>query len=86
MTDLDEPNEVMYIVNRPLYRVIVLINGADVDVNIILTAKGKQYARGRARGDHRFIHNDDEAIAEIMSARDNYFPAILPSGKYSFDT
>lgn len=85
---MTEPNEVMYIVNRPLYRVIVLVNGADVDVNIILTAKGKQYARGRARGHHRFVHDDEEAIAEIMAARDNYFPAlpkVKANSKFSFD-
>jgi poly(A) polymerase Pap1 len=82
---MTEPAEIMHIVNRPLYRVVVIICGTDIDVNIILTSRGRDYARRRAYANHRRIVNDDEAIAEIMHVRDNYIPAILPSEKYSFD-
>jgi hypothetical protein len=85
MTGPNDPAEIMHIVNRPYYRIVVLINGADIDVNIILTSRGRDYARRRAFANHRHIVNDDQAIAEIMSARDNYIPAVLPSEKYSFD-
>ena len=78
--------ESMFIVNRPLYRVIVLINGPDIDVNIILTERGRQYAKRRAYANHRRVRDDDQAIAEIMAARDSYMPGVLPSEKYSFDT
>jgi len=77
--------ESMFIVNRPFYRVIVLINGTDADVNIILTERGRQYAKRRAYSNHRRIRNDDEAIAEIMAARDNFMPGLIPSDKFSFD-
>lgn len=86
MTEQNEPAEIMHIVNRPLYRVIVIIRGTDIDVNIILTSRGRDYARRRAYANHRHITNYDEAIAEIMNARDNYIPAVLPSEKYSFDS
>lgn len=82
---MTEPAEIMHIVNRPLYRVVVIIRGADIDVNIILTSRGRDYARRRAFANHRRLANDDEAIAEIMHALDNYIPAVLPSEKYSFD-
>ncbi len=87
MTEPTETTEIMYIVDRPLYRVIVIVNGYDIDVEIKLTAKGRQYAKRRAYAHHRHINNDDEAIAEIMHARDNYFPAPKPAtnSKYSFD-
>ena len=84
---MTETTEIMYIVERPLYRVIVIVNGTDIDVEIVLTAKGRQYAKRRAYAHHRNITNDDDAIAEILHARDNYFPAPKPAvnSKYSFD-
>ena len=82
---MSESAEIMYIVNRPFYRVVILVNGADVDVNIILTSRGKQYAKGRAHSKGRRTMNDDEAIAEIMAARDSYVPALVPSSNFSFD-
>ena len=69
----DEPEQNIYIVNRPMYRVIVTVDGLDVDVQIVLTAKGKQYARGRARGFHRRIESEEDALAEILHARDTYY-------------
>jgi len=77
----------MFILERPMYRVIVCIEGDDIDVDIVLTAKGKRYASARARGFHHWKRSDDEAIAEIMHARDNYMPAPKPftNSKYSFD-
>jgi len=75
----------MFILERPMYRVIVCIEGDDIDVDIVLTAKGKRYARGRARAFHHWMRSDDEAIAEIMHARDNYMPALPRSEKFSFD-
>lgn len=63
-----------FIIERPMYRVIVTVDGLDVDVQIVLTAKGKQYARGRARGKHHFMRDDDDALAEIIHARDNFYP------------
>lgn len=50
---MTEPAEIMHIVNRPLYRVIVIIRGADIDVNIILTSRGRDYAKRRAHANHR---------------------------------
>jgi hypothetical protein len=70
MTDRSET----FIIDRPMYRVLVFIDGLDVDVQIVLTAKGKRYARGRARGYHRYIESDEDALAEIIHARDNYYP------------
>lgn len=67
--------ETLFIVDRPMYRVIVCIAGDDIDVDIQLTAKGKQYARARARGFHHFMRDDEDALAEIIHARDNYYPA-----------
>ncbi len=66
--------EPLYIVERPMYRVIISIVGDDIDVDIQLTAKGKRYARGRAYGHHRRIESEDDAMAEILHARDNYYP------------
>jgi hypothetical protein len=79
--------QTLYIVERPMYRVIVIVEGNDIDVDIVLTAKGKRYARGRARGFHHVIHDDDEALTEIIHARDTYFPVMraAPNSKYSFD-
>jgi len=79
MTD----NQITHIVKRPMYHVIVILDGLDVDVNIVLTAKGKRYAGARAHGYHHFMRDEDDALAEIMHARDNYYPA--PKGKFSFD-
>lgn len=66
--------ETMFIVDRPMYRVIVCVAGDDIDVDIQLTAKGRRYASGRARGFHHVIHDDEDALAEILHARDNYYP------------
>lgn len=88
MTATTEPAERIYIVDRPLYRIVVLVNGTDIDVEIVLTAKGKRYAKQRAYAHHRRIEDDDDAIAEIMHARDNYYPATpkpATNSKYSFD-
>lgn len=67
-----------YIVNRPLYRVIVVLTDDDIDVEIQLTQKGKQYARNRARANHRRMFDYDEYIAEIMTARDTHFTNFQP--------
>lgn len=64
----------MHIVERPMYRVIVIVDGLDVDVQIVLTAKGKRYAGARARGFHHFIDDEEDALAEIIHARDNFYP------------
>jgi hypothetical protein len=72
---MTEQAENIFIVNRPMYRIVILTNGADVmDVDIQLTAKGKQYARARARGFHRRIESEEDALAEIIHARDNWQP------------
>jgi hypothetical protein len=76
--------QTMYILERPMYRVIVSIEGNNMDVDIVLTAKGKRYARARARGFHHVIHDEEDALAEILHARDNYYPT-APNSKYSFD-
>ena len=68
-----------------MYRVVVCIEGNDVDIDIVLTAKGKRYARGRARGFHHSMQNDEDALAEIIHARDNYYPKVGTNSKYSFD-
>jgi hypothetical protein len=47
---------------RPMYRVFVYIDGDDVDLHIELTAKGKRYARARARGYHRRVESDEDAL------------------------
>lgn len=65
-----------------MYHVIVILDGDDCDVNIVLTAKGKRYAGARARGHHHFMRDDEDAMAEIIHARDNYYPV---SSKFSFD-
>ena len=65
----------MHIVKRPMYHVIVILDGLDVDVNIVLTAKGRRYAGARARGYHHFMRDEDDALAEIIHAQDNYYPA-----------
>jgi hypothetical protein len=62
------------IFSRPMYRVFIFIDGDDVDLDIQLTAKGKRFARGRARGFHRRIESDEEALNEILNARDNWQP------------
>jgi hypothetical protein len=64
-----------FIFTRPMYRVFVFVDGDEVNLHIELTAKGKQYARGRARGFHRRVENDEDALAEIIHARDSYYPA-----------
>jgi hypothetical protein len=64
----------IFIFERPMYRVIVSIHGLDVDLDIQLTAKGKRYARGRGRGFHHFMRDDEDALAEIIHARDNFYP------------
>jgi hypothetical protein len=74
MTEQTDTN-IMFIVERPMYRVIVIVDGTDIDVNIVLTAKGKRYAGARARGFHHFMRDDEDALAEIIHARDNYYPA-----------
>lgn len=66
--------QTLYIVDRPMYRVIVIVDGLDVDVQIVLTAKGKRYAGARAHGYHHFMRDDEDALAEIIHARDNYYP------------
>lgn len=63
-----------FIFERPMYRVLVFVDGLDVDLHIELTAKGKRYASGRARGFHRRIESDEEALTEILNARDNWQP------------
>jgi hypothetical protein len=66
--------EVLHIIERPMYRVIIAVSGdgLDVDFQIQLTAKGKKYARSRARGFHRHIESEEHALAEILNARDNW--------------
>ena len=71
---MNEQTENIFIVDRPMYRIIVIVDGLDVDVQIVLTAKGKKYARARARGFHHFMRDDEDALAEIIHARDNYYP------------
>lgn len=74
---MTEPARV-YIVNRPLYRVIVVLSDDDIDLEIQLTAKGKQYARNRARANNRRMVDYDDYIAEIMTARDANFTNYQP--------
>lgn len=74
---MNEPARV-YIVNRPLYRVIVILSDDDIDLEIQLTAKGKEYARNRARANHRRLVDYDDYIAEIMTARDAHFTNYQP--------
>lgn len=74
---MTEPARV-YIVKRPMYDVIVVIDGDDIDLEIRLTAKGKQYARSRARSNHRRMVDYDDYIAEIMTARDAHFTNYQP--------
>lgn len=70
----DITDSTMFIVERPMYQIIIIIeNGHDIDVDIRLTAKGRHYAARRARGYHRFMRDDDDMLAEILNARDNYF-------------
>jgi hypothetical protein len=68
----------VYIVKRPMYDVIVVIDGDDIDLEIRLTAKGKQYARNRARSNNRRMVDYDDYIAEIMTARDANFTNYQP--------
>ena len=63
-----------FIVKRPMYRLCIFIDGTDIDVDITLTAKGRAYASRRARGYHHFMRDDEDALAEIFFARDNYYP------------
>ena len=72
----NEPESILHIIDRPMYRVIIAVSndGLDVDFEIQLTAKGKLYARGRARGFHRRIEDDEDALTEILNARDNWQP------------
>lgn len=72
---MTEQAEQVFIVDRPMYRVIVIVDRLDVDIQIQLTAKGKRYAGARARGHHRHAESDEDALAEILHARDNYYPA-----------
>lgn len=74
---MTEPARV-YIVNRPLYRVIVVIEDDDIDLDIQLTTKGRQYARSRARSNNRRMVDYDDYIAEIMTARDAFFTNYQP--------
>lgn len=69
----EDRNETI-IFDRPMYRILVFIDGLDVDVQIQLTAKGKRYAKGRGRGFHRRVESDEEALTEILNARDNWQP------------
>lgn len=78
----------IFIVKRPLYRVIVIVDGEDIDVEIVLTAKGRRYAGARARGYHHFMRDEEDALAEILHARDNYYPSDpkpATNSKFSFD-
>ena len=78
----------MFIVKRPMYKVIVIVDGTDIDVEIVLTAKGRRYAGARARGFHHFMRDDEDALAEILHARDTYYPADpkpAVNSKFSFD-
>ncbi len=70
----DEPEQNIFILERPMYRVVVIVDGHDVDIQIQLTAKGKRYAAGRARGYHHFMRDDEDALTEIIHARDTYYP------------
>ena len=70
----EQTEALTFIFDRPMYRVIVIVDGLDADIQIQLTAKGKQYARGRARGSHHFMRDDEDALAEIIHARDTYYP------------
>jgi hypothetical protein len=72
---MTEQTENIFIVDRPMYRVIVIVDGTDIGVQIALTAKGKRYAKARARGFHHFMRNDEDVLAEIIQARDKYYPA-----------
>jgi hypothetical protein len=80
---------IIHIVKRPMYTIFVVVDieNNDIDIDIQLTAKGKRYAGARARGYHHFMKSDDEAMAEIIHARDNYFPVPRPAihPKFSFD-
>lgn len=60
-----------------MYAVLVFVDldTNEIDVDIQLTAKGRRYAAARARGYHHFMREDDDALAEILHARDNYYPA-----------
>lgn len=66
--------EVLHIIERPMYRVIITVSDDDVDCDIRLTAKGRRYAMGRAHGYHRRIESDEDALDEILNARDNWQP------------
>lgn len=76
--------EVLHIIERPLYRVIIAVSGdgLDVDFDIQLTAKGKQFAQTRARGFHRHITSEEEALTEILNARDNWLPIRRPDREF----
>lgn len=76
--------EVLHIIERPMYRVIIAVSGdgLDVEFDIQLTAKGKRYARGRARGFHRHVESEEDALAEILSARDNWQPVRRPDREF----
>lgn len=76
--------EVLHIIDRPLYRVIIAVSGdgLDVDFEIQLTAKGKHFARTRARGFHRHIASEEEALTEILNARDNWQPVRRPDREF----
>jgi hypothetical protein len=58
----------MFIFERPLYKVFVFLEDGDIDIDIRLTVQGVRYAEARARGYHRRISNDEEAMAEILNA------------------
>ena len=64
----------MFIVKRPMYHIVAVVNGYNIDIDIRLTSKGRRYAGARARGFHHFMRNDDDALAEILHARDNFYP------------
>ena len=81
-------SKVLHIVKRPMYHILVTVDDTDIDVEIVLTVKGRRYANARARGYRRFMRDDEDAMAEILHARDNYYPADpkpATNSKYSFD-
>ena len=64
----------VFIVDRPMYRLCIFIDGTDIDVEITLTAKGRSYASRRARGAHHYLRDDEDGLTEILHARDTYYP------------
>jgi hypothetical protein len=58
----------MFIFERPMYKVFVFLEDGDIDIDIRLTVQGVRYAEARARGYHRRISSDDDALDEILNA------------------